>query len=68
VCDTEAVCKALWLGYFPGQHLGLYGGTTTAGMFDRACERILISSNQTCEEMRFITAHEVATGRHPRHG
>lgn len=59
MCDPEAACKLLGLKYLPDQHLGLYGGTATAGMLDRRNKAVLLSYRQQFEELRFTAAHEV---------
>jgi Zn-dependent peptidase ImmA (M78 family) len=59
MCEPEAACKLLGLSYVPDQHLGIYGGTATAGMLDRSRRAILLSSKQSFEEMRFTAAHEL---------
>jgi hypothetical protein len=59
MCDPEAACKLLGLKYLPDQHLGMYGGTATAGMLDRRNKAVLLSYKQRFEELRFTAAHEV---------
>jgi IrrE N-terminal-like domain len=59
MCDPAAACQLLGLKYLPDQHLGMYGGTATAGILDRARKAVLLSSRQRFEALRFTAAHEV---------
>lgn len=59
MCDPAAACRVLDLKYLPDSHLGLYGGTATAGMLDRKNRAVLLSFKQSFESLQFTAAHEV---------
>lgn len=59
MCNPEAACRLLNLRYLPDSHLGMYGGTATAGMLDRENRAVLLSYNQSFESLQFTAAHEI---------